>query len=132
MTIKWSLHEDGLFLACEADGPRQWIEEALHFLERQPAMTMAPDLMAPDLMVRMRDYLDRVSDYGRVDSYLNAAHDCPTIDLVWEMLDDKGHGLFEEVAKVLEQYGPPWLAFGQDADEDWGWWPVAPLKKGDL
>jgi len=127
MTTKWSLHEDGLFLACGGDGPRQWVEEALHFLEREPAKPMAPDLL-----VRMQAHLDRVSDYGRVDEYLNAKHDCPTIDLVWEMLDDMGHGLFEEVAKVLEQHGPTWLAFGKDADEDWGWWPMAPLEKGDL
>ena len=124
---KWILHEDGLFLACGGDGPRQWIEEALEFLRGNPAKGQAPDLLA-----RMQAYLDRVGDYGRVDSYLNAAYDCPTIDLVWEMLDDRGHGLFEEVTKVLEQHGPSWLIFGKDADEDWGWWPMAPLEKGDL
>jgi hypothetical protein len=127
MTTKWSLHEDGLLLACDGDGPRQWVEEALHFLEREIAKEQAPDLLA-----RMQEYLDRVSDYGRVDSYLNAKHDCPTIDLVWEMLDDRGHGLFEEVAKVLEQHGPTWLQFGKDDDDDWGWWPVAPPEKGDM
>lgn len=125
--MKWSLHEDGLFLVSGGDAPYHLIEEALHFLQREPAKEQAPDLLT-----RMQDYLDRVSDYGRVDSYLNAAHDCPTIDLVWEMLDDRGHGLFEEVTKVLEQHGPSWLAFGKDADEDWGWWPMAPLEKGDL
>ena len=127
MTTKWSLHEEGLLLACGGDGPRQWIEEALHFLQREPAKEQAPDLLA-----RMQAHLDRVSDYGRVDSYLNAAHDCPTIDLVWEMLDDRGHGLFEEVTKVLEQHGPSWLAFGKDDEEDWGWWPQEPLENGDL
>ena len=127
MTTKWSLHEDGLLLACGGDAPYHLIEEALHFLQREPAKEQAPDLQA-----RMQAYLDRVSDYGRVDSYLNAAHDCPTIDLVWEMLDDRGHGLFEEVTKVLEQHGPASLQFGKDDDEDWGWWPIAPLEKGDL
>ena len=127
MTTKWSLHEDGLFLACDGDAPYQRIEEALEFLRGNPAKEQAPDLLA-----RMQAHLDRVSDYGRVDSYLNAAHDCPTIDLVWEMLDDRGRGLFEEVTKVLEQHGPASLQFGKDADEDWGWWPMAPLEKGDL
>lgn len=124
---KWRLHEDGLFLACAGDGPRQWVEEALNFMIREPAKGEAHDLLA-----RMQAYLDRVRDYGQVDSYLNASHDCPTIDLVWEMLDDRGHALFEEVATVLEQHSPSWLAFGKDADEDWGWWPIAPLEKGDL
>lgn len=127
MTTKWSLHEDGLFLACDGDAPYHLIEEALKFLRGNPVKEQAPDLLA-----RMQAYLDRVSDYGRVDSYLNAAHDCPTIDLVWEMLDDRGRGLFEEVTKVLEQHGPSWLAFGKDDEEDWGWWPMAPLEKGDL
>lgn len=127
MTTKWSLHEDGLLLACGGDAPYHLIEEALHFLQREPAKEQAPDLLA-----RMQDYLLRVSDYGRVDSYLNAAHDCPAIDLVWEMLDDRGHGLFEEVTKVLEQHGPASLQFGRDADEDWGWWPLPPLERGDL
>ena len=127
MTTKWSLHEDGLFLVCDGDAPYHLIEEALKFLHGNPAKEQAPDLLA-----RMQAYLDRVSDYGRVDSYLNAAHDCPTIDLVWEMLDDRGRGLFEEVTKVLEQHGPASLQFGKDADEDWGWWPMEPLEKGDL
>lgn len=124
---KWHLHEDGLFLACGGDGPGQWIEEALEFMRRNPKKEEAPDLLA-----RAQEYRDRLGDFGQVDTYLNAAHDCPTIDLVWEMLDDRGRALFEEVATVLGQHGPSWLSFGKDADEDWGWWPIAPLEKGDL
>ena len=126
---KWRLHEDGLFLACDGDGPQQWIEEALEFLRGNPAKEQAPDLLA-----RMQVHLDRANDYGRVDSYLQAGwkQTGMPIDLVWEQIDDRGRGLFEEVTKVLEQHGPSWLAFGKDDNEDWGWWPMEPLEEGDL